>query len=100
MNREELVRLVSRSEGIPGTEVSRILDGILSGVELSLAAGHAVNLRGFGVFDVRQHRATRRRPPGQGLIEIPAKISVGFKPSPVLNARISGDNNARTPDQP
>lgn len=88
MNREELVRLAARRKGLPEVEVDVILGSILDSIVLSLAAGHAVTLRGFGTFEVRDRKATKRNVPGKGVISLPAGSSVGFKASPLIKERL------------
>lgn len=94
VNREELVRLTARREGIPESDVDAVLGGLLDSIVLSLSAGHAVNLRRFGVLEPRRRKPTRKMVPGKGVVELPARLSVGFRASTRLLERL---NDARTP---
>lgn len=94
MNREQLVRLTARREGIPETQVDAVLGALLDSIVLSLSAGHAVTLRRFGVLEPRERKSTRKTVPGKGVVELPSRTSVGFRASPRLLERL---NDARTP---
>lgn len=87
------MRLAARREGIPECEVDRILGAILDSIVLSLAAGHAVTLRKFGTLEPRRRRATRKRVPGHGVVELPERFTVGFRASPALKERLQDEGS-------
>lgn len=54
MNTRDLVGHVARNTGVAKTEVQRILNAVLEGIEHGLTADGKVTLRGIGVLSVRQ----------------------------------------------
>jgi nucleoid DNA-binding protein len=94
MNREELVRLTSIRSGLPQSEIDFVLGEILDSIVLSLATGHAVNLRRFGSFEARKRGARQKKVPGRGTINLPERHTVGFKPSPILKERIQHERTS------
>lgn len=70
--------------------IDAVVVDTLEVVGLTLAAGEEVNLRGFGRFDPRDRKPVTRLNPATGEpIQVPAKRSVGFVPSPVLKNRLN-----------
>jgi len=82
MNRTELADRISIENGISRKEAKRWIDGVLKAVSESLGSEGKVLLRGFGTFEVRQHREKRVRNPNTGemLLLLTRKVVV-FRPS-------------------
>lgn len=96
MNRGDVVKKISGEEGIAATLVDRVLGSFFDTVTSGLAGGDDVTIRGFGKFEPRQRRAVVRRNPRTGVeISVPAKTSVGFKPSTNLKTRLNMNGRRR-----
>lgn len=90
MVKSEMIKGLARKTKLTQVEVESVLDAFFDVVGLSLACGEDVKLSGFGKFEVRHRRAVKRANPKSGeMMEVPAKRSLGFKPSPNLKARLN-----------
>jgi DNA-binding protein HU-beta len=74
MNKEDLVKEVSKKTRISQKLASEVINLTLESIEKSVAKGKKVILVGFGTFELR-HRAARtgRNPQNGSEIHIPAK---------------------------
>lgn len=91
MNRSDIVKSVARKAKITNAEADKAITALLEVIALSLACGEDVNLRTFGKFEPRLRNAVVRRNPKTGVEhKVPAKITVGFIPSPNLKDRLNG----------
>jgi integration host factor subunit beta len=78
MIKSELVhRITAQNPHLYLRDVQNIVDGILSAITAALARGDRVELRGFGVFSVRNRPARTGRNPRTGVL-----VSVGQKKVP------------------
>ena len=69
------------SGGAAGKAVKAVLDSILDGVERD----GSVSIAGFGTFERKERAARTGRNPRTGeSLEIPASITVGFRPAAAL----------------
>jgi nucleoid DNA-binding protein len=90
MVKSEMIKGLARKTGMTQAEVEKVLEAFFDVVGLSLACGEDVKLSGFGKFEVRHRQAMKRANPKSGeMIEVPAKRSLGFKPSPIMKARLN-----------
>ncbi len=90
MNKSDLVKGLALKVNLPVPRVEEVVNAFLDVIGLSLACGEDVQLSGFGKFEVRERRAVTRRNPRTGdSIDVPAKTSMGFKPSPHLKERLN-----------
>ena len=91
MIRSELVaRIAAQNPHVYAREVERVVDTILDRIASALADGDRVELRGFGAFSTREARARIARNPRSGAhVQVPAKTSVHFTPSKLMQARLN-----------
>lgn len=87
MTKADIVTKIAKSTGLEKAEVLAVVDGFISTVKDSVAAGEPVYLRGFGSFIVK-HRAdkTARNITKKETIVIPAHDVPAFKPSDAFEA--------------
>ena len=79
MNKEELVREVSRVAKISQKATADVILAFVDTVEKSLAAGERVTLVGFGSFEPRKRAARTGRNPQTGApLKIAAKTVPAF----------------------
>ena len=90
MNKEELVKEISKRTKVSQKQSSEILTAILDTIEKTISKGKKVTLVGFGTFEARKRAARTGRNPQTGKeLKIPAKtvpvFSAGKKFKEVVN---------------
>lgn len=79
MNKEELVKEISKKARVSQKQASEILAITLETIEKTVAKGKKVTLVGFGTFESRERQARSGRNPQTGKeIKIPAKTVPAF----------------------
>ncbi len=81
VTREELAAQLSEKLGVPHARAREAVGHVLDGITQAMEAGHRVELRHFGVFEKKKHKAKAARIPRTGeKIIIPAQDRISFKP--------------------
>ncbi len=79
MNKEELVKEISKKTKLSQKSVSEILNVTIETIEKNVSKGQRVTLVGFGTFESRKRAARTGRNPQTGAeIKIPAKKVPAF----------------------
>ena len=91
MTRSELIRrVVELNPGTTLTQADKCVSIILDEISGALATGGRVELRGFGVFEVRKRKARTGRNPRTGAsVKVPAKAVPFFKAGKQLRLQIN-----------
>jgi len=85
VTKRELVIEVAERKGYTQNEVSEIIQATLDVIAESLAKGKRLEIRNFGVFEVKKRDARRGRNPRTGAeVPIPEKRVATFKPGKAL----------------
>ena len=92
MNKEELVKEISKKSKVSQKVAADVLAATLETIEKSVAKGKKITLVGFGTFEPRKRAARTGRNPQTGKeIKIPAKtvpvFSAGKKFKDVVNGK-------------
>lgn len=92
MTRSELItRLMSHNTGLNSQQAEKTIEIILTEIMNALAHGNRVELRGFGVFSLRERKARIGRNPRTGeLVKVPEKNVPFFKAGKLLRERLNG----------
>ena len=89
MIKVDIVNEVARTADITKVKAELAVDAVFDAMRLSMQRGDRIELRGFGVFQVRAKNARMGRNPKTGE---PAAIEprrvIGFRASQVMKARI------------
>ena len=82
LTKRDLVMQISKSTGITQQEVFEVIQQTLDGITEALATGRDVELRNFGVFEVRLTKSRVGRNPNkpENDVVIPARATVKFNP--------------------
>jgi nucleoid DNA-binding protein len=82
MTKRDLVARISEETGLAQGQVSDVVQRTFDGIIESLSRGEGVELRNFGVFEVRHRKPRIGRNPSDPSKEfpIPARAVVKFKP--------------------
>ena len=90
LTKRDIVVQISKETGIIQTEVFAIVQLTLDAITEALASGNDVELRKFGVFEVRLTKARiGRNPKDPGTdVPIPARATVKFKSGKIMTQRV------------
>ncbi len=81
MRKPEIIDELAKAAGLTEEETATIVETVFECITGALVRGEKVELRGFGRFRVRQHRARTGRNPKVGrLVQVPAMRVPHFKP--------------------
>uniref|UniRef100_A0A7C2K4Q3 Integration host factor subunit beta n=1 Tax=candidate division WOR-3 bacterium TaxID=2052148 RepID=A0A7C2K4Q3_UNCW3 len=85
MRKQDIVDEIYQQTGLPKKDIQLVVNMFLDSVKKAFFRGERVELRGFGVFEVK-HRKSRvgRNPKTKEVIKIPARKVVTFKPSKLV----------------
>ena len=81
MNKEELVKEISKKSKVSQKQAADILAATLETIEKTVSKGKKVTLVGFGTFEARKRAARTGRNPQTG-----AKIKISAKTVPAFSA--------------
>jgi DNA-binding protein HU-beta/integration host factor subunit beta len=86
----EIARTISEGLGLTQLQTRQILQKILDSIVNTLVEEGRVELRNFGVFEVRWRKARKARNPRTGeKIMVPKQCTVIFKPGLVMEHRVA-----------
>ena len=90
LTKRELVMRISEETGLIQSQVFEVVQKILNQITESLAKGDKVELRNFGVFDVKIRKARVGRNPQKPEtdVPIPARSMVKFKAGKEMAAEV------------
>ena len=93
MVRSELVaKLAAENPSLKKSELEKVVSGIFDAMAEQLASGGRVELRGFGMFSVRQYKARMGRNPRTGEpVSLPATAVSYFRAGKDLRDRLNPD---------
>ena len=90
MNKVELIAAVSEEAGLAKTEATKAVDAVFTAMSKALKDKQEVRVTGFGSFVVADRKATKGRNPRTGAeIDLPASVSVRFKPGKGLKDAVN-----------
>ena len=91
MTRSQLIqRLAQQYPYLVHDEVERIVKTIFETIEAALVRGERVEIRGVGIFTVKEHAPRVGRNPRTGeVVQIPAKRRPNFKSGIELRRRLN-----------
>ena len=87
MIKADLVNRVSEASDLPRTKSAEAVDSVIQAMKQALADGKRIELRGFGVFQVRERKRGVGRNPKTGVeVKITPGKTVRFKPGKALKS--------------
>lgn len=85
MIKADIVHRVAEASDVPRVQAAEAVDAILEAMKRALAEGKRIELRGFGVFQVRDRKKGVGRNPKTGIeVAITPGKTVRFKPGKEL----------------
>jgi nucleoid DNA-binding protein len=90
LTKRDLVVRISNETGMVQQDVLNVIQRTLDHLTESLSHGQAVELRNFGVFDVKHRKARIGRNPHRPEhdVPIPSRAVVKFKPGKEMKAKV------------
>jgi nucleoid DNA-binding protein len=89
VTKNDLVVTIAKSTGLKQADIKKIVQMVLDGIIDVLVTERRIELRNFGVFEVRHRKARKARNPRTGEeVQVPEKNVVTFKPGRIMQQRI------------
>ena len=89
MTKRDLVIRISNETGLVQQQVLEVVQKTLDYIAEAVAQGKKVELRNFGVFEVKRRAARKARNPRTGdKVFVPEKFVVTFKPGKEMEERV------------
>ena len=89
MTKRDMARAIADGMGLTRSQVSEVIRRVLGGITEALVSEGRVELRNFGVFEVRGRRPRRARNPRTGeAVDVPARRVVTFKAGREMGERV------------
>jgi nucleoid DNA-binding protein len=86
-----MAKALAEETGLPQARVKALLQRVFDGMIETLASEGRIELRSFGVFEVRRRRPRRARNPHTGAeVTLPERLVVTFKPGLAMRRRVLG----------
>lgn len=89
MTKKDIVRTISEEVGLTQQQTKEIVQKTFDAIIESLVRERRIELRNFGVFEVKSRAARKARNPRTGeQVEVPRKHVVTFKPGKYMEAKV------------
>ena len=89
MTKRDMAKAIAGEMGLPQVQAAAIVQRILDGITETLLSEGRIELRNFGVFEVKERRPRRARNPRTGeAVDVPGKRVVTFKPGREMEQRV------------
>ena len=89
MTKKEIVRTISEEIGLTQLKTKEIVQKTFDAIVETLVHDKRIELRNFGVFEVKKRAARKARNPRTGdKVDVPAKYVVTFKPGKEMEEKV------------
>jgi nucleoid DNA-binding protein len=89
VTKKELAKAIADEMGLTHDQASEIVQRVFDRILETLVNEGRLELRNFGVFDVKERKPRTARNPRTGeTVQVPAKRVVTFKPGQEMEARV------------
>jgi len=89
VTKKEIVKEISEKLGLTQLKTKEIVQKTFDAIIDTLVEEERIELRNFGVFEVKQRAARKARNPRTGAkVEVPAKFVVTFKPGKEMEEKV------------
>ena len=90
MTKKEFVKTISDETGLNQQQIKTIVQKTFDAIVATLVEEGRIELRNFGVFQVRPRAARKARNPRTGRqVEVPEKFVVTFKPGKIMEHKVN-----------
>ena len=89
MTKKEIVKTISEEIGLTQLKTKEIVQKTFDAIVETLVTDGRIELRNFGVFEVKKRAARKARNPRTGdKVDVPEKFVVTFKPGKAMEERV------------
>ena len=89
MTKKNMAKAIAEKMALTQTQVMEIVQRVLDGITQTLVREGRIELRNFGVFEVKKRRPRQARNPRPGeKVEVPEKMVVTFKSGRNMEQRV------------
>jgi nucleoid DNA-binding protein len=98
MTKKDMAKAIADEMGLTQVQAGEIIHRVLHGITQTLLQESRIELRNFGMFEVKQRKPRKARNPRTGEeVEVPAKRVVTFEPGQELAQRVRQLKNVPQP---
>ena len=91
MNNKEFAQRLVKKTGFSAKQITELQSALIDNVVEEVRQGNVVSLQGFGNFELKEKAARKMyNPTTQETVIIPARYTLGYKPSNTLKDKIKG----------
>jgi integration host factor subunit beta len=89
VTKKEIVRTIAEEIGLTQLQTKEIVQKTFDAIVETLVAEHRIELRNFGIFEVKRRASRKARNPRTGeKVIVPAKFVVTFTPGKEMEERV------------
>jgi nucleoid DNA-binding protein len=89
MTKKDMARAIAEEMDLTQMQAKEIIQRVLDGITETLVQEGRIELRNFGVFEVKKRKPRKARNPRTGEnVKVPAKLVVTFKPGREMEERV------------
>lgn len=89
MTKNDIVIEIAKKTHVEQQKVKRIVQMTLDGIINTLSTDGRIELRNFGVFEVRKRKERKARNPRTGVaVMVPSKCAVSFKAGKIMEEKV------------
>jgi nucleoid DNA-binding protein len=89
VTKKDIIRVISEELGLTQLQTGRIVHNVFAAIVNTLVKDGRIELRNFGVFEVKWRKAHQARNPRTGeKVMVPKRCTVIFKPGKTLEERV------------
>jgi nucleoid DNA-binding protein len=89
MTKNDMARAIAEETGLSQGQAGEVIRRVFDRITETLLSEGRIELRNFGVFEVKERRPRKARNPRTGeQVKVPAKLVVTFKPGKEMEERV------------
>jgi nucleoid DNA-binding protein len=89
VTKKEMAKAIAGEAGLTQHQVQEVVQRVFDGITETLVRDGRIELRNFGVFEVKERKPRKARNPRTGeRVKVPAKMVVTFKPGREMGERV------------
>jgi integration host factor subunit beta len=98
MTKKDMAKAIAEERGLTQGHAREVVQRVFDGITETLLNVGRIELRNFGVFEVRKRKPRKARNPRTGeKVSVPARLVVTFKPGREMEERVAQLKNVPGP---